>query len=400
MPGNSDQIRVRVEAMRERVDRGRERGDYHFNQPVTELRGGSLVKVHGREMLMFASYSYLGLLGHPRINAAAKAAIDKYGTGTHGVRLLAGTLDLHQELEATIAAFKGAEDAACYSSGYVTNLTAIATLVGRHDAVICDKLNHASIVDGCLLSGAGFYRFRHNDMGDLGRVLKDLPPGVTKLVVADAVFSSGGDILDLPGVARLCREHGAWLMVDEAHALGVLGRTGRGIEEHFGLGDAIDVKMGALSKAVPSVGGYLAGKKDLICYLKHASRAFIFSAAISPAQAAAAQAGLHVILDEPERCERLHRNAAHLSGGLRGLGFDTLKTETAIIPIVCGADEAAYAMARACHREGVFVLPMVAPAVPEGQALLRATVTAAHGPDEIDQALAVFKSAGRETGLI
>jgi 8-amino-7-oxononanoate synthase len=349
---------------------------------------------------MFASYGYLGLLGHPRINAAAYAAIERYGTGTHGVRVLAGTLDLHLQLEATIARFKHAEDAICYSSGYVTNLTAVSTLVGRHDAVICDKLDHASIVDGCLLSGADYYRFRHNDMDDLERVLKKIEPDVAKLVVVDAVFSMDGDIMNLPQVARLCRQYGAWLMVDEAHSLGVIGETGRGIEEHFGLGGVIDIKMGTLSKTIPSVGGYLAGKKELIHYFRHASRANIFSAALPPPQAAAAQAAIDLIRDEPERVQILRRNAAYFVRRLKSLGFDTMNTETAIVPILCGPDELAYEMVRACQQEDVFVLPVVSPAVPEGMARLRATVTAAHSLEEIDQALSVFASAGRKTGVI
>ncbi|MEK7326600.1 MAG: aminotransferase class I/II-fold pyridoxal phosphate-dependent enzyme, partial [Chloroflexota bacterium] len=273
-----DELTGRVNAWLNRVNEAKEADLYFFNQPLDELNGNARAIVRGREMLMFASYSYLGLLGHPRINEAAKAAIDKYGTGTHGVRLLAGTLRLHEELEATIAGFKRAEAAITFSSGYVTNLTAVSTLVGRHDTVICDKLNHASIVDGCLLSGAKFARFKHNDMQDLERVLGQRDSRGVKLVVVDAVFSMDGDIIDLPRLVELCRKHKAWLMVDEAHSIGVLGKTGRGIEEHFGLDNVIDIKMGTLSKTIPSVGGYLAGRKDLIHMFKHASRAFIFSA--------------------------------------------------------------------------------------------------------------------------
>jgi 8-amino-7-oxononanoate synthase len=396
----TDRIAMRIKAIVERHERLLDEDHYFYNQPVTELRGGSRAIVHGREMLMFASYGYLGLLGHPRINEAAKAAIDKYGTGTHGVRLLAGTLDLHGELEATIAAFKHTEDALCFSSGYVTNLTAISTLVGRHDAVICDKLDHASIVDGCLLSGADFFRFKHNDMTDLERVLSRLEPDVTKLVVVDAVFSMDGDIIDLPNVARLCRKYNAWLMVDEAHSIGVIGATGRGIEEHFGLNDVVDVKMGTLSKTIPSVGGYLAGKKDLIDFLRHVSRAYIFSAALPPAQAAAAKAAFEVILDEPERVGILAGNAKYFVDCLQACGFDTMNTATAIVPVLCGTDEAAFGMTQLCQRQDIFVLPVVSPAVPEGLARLRATVTAAHTRPEIDRALEVFASAGRAAGVL
>lgn len=396
----NDKLTQTINAMLDRIDGLKEADLYFFNQPVDELRGNARAIVRGREMLMFASYSYLGLLGHPRINAAAKAAIDKYGTGTHGVRLLAGTLALHEELENTIADFKHAEAAITFSSGYVTNLTAVSTLVGRHDTVICDKLNHASIMDGCLLSGANFARFKHNDMEDLERVLKDAVAKGTKLVVVDAVFSMDGDVIDLPRVVALCQKYGAWLMVDEAHSVGMVGKTGRGIEEHFGLGNVVDIKMGTLSKTIPSVGGYLAGRKELIHLFKHASRAFIFSAALPPAQAAAAKAAFEVILDEPERVETLRQNASQFMGGLKQLGFDTMKTSTAIVPVLCGEDERAFQMVQQCQHRDIFVLPVVSPAVPQGLARLRATVTAGHSSQEIERALDVFETAGKEVGII
>ena len=395
-----DRITARIQYFLQRVNAGKEADYYFFNQPIEELRGGTRVYTGGREMLMFASYSYLGLIGHPKINAAARAAVDKYGTGTHGVRMLAGSLDLHEALEAAIADFKHTEAAITFSSGYVTNLTAVSTLVGRHDVVICDKLNHASIVDGCLLSGADFVRFRHNDMADLERCLQRVEAQATKLVVVDAVFSMDGDIMDLPRTAELCRKYGAWLMVDEAHSIGVLGRTGRGVEEHFGMENAIDLKMGTLSKTIPSIGGYLAGRHDLIHLFRHASRAYIFSAALPPAQAAAAKAAFEIILEEPERVENLQRNAAYFRDGLKQLGFDTMNTETAIVPVLCGPDESAYEMTRYCQRDGIFVLPVVSPAVPEGLARLRASVTAAHQPEEIDRALSVFEKAGKKAGII
>jgi glycine C-acetyltransferase len=395
-----DSISKRIQVLGERVAGLRAANLYFFNRPVTELRGGARVLVDGREMGMYASYSYLGLLGHPRIGAAARAAVEKYGTGTHGVRMLAGTLTLHVDLEETIADFKHAQAAITYSSGYATNLSVISTLVGRHDVVICDKLNHASIVDGCLLSGAEFWRFRHNDMQDLERLLVRAGSGVGKLVVVDAVFSMDGDIIDLPAVGELCRKHKAWLMVDEAHSLGVLGAQGRGIEEHFGLGDVVDIKMGTLSKTIPSVGGYVAGPKDMIDYLRHASRAYIFSAALPPPQAAAALEAFRVILDEPERIARLRENTQLFLGGLRNAGFDTLSSETAIVPVVCGTDERAFEMTRACQLEDTFVLPVVSPAVPEGQARLRATVTAAHEKADIEKAMDVIIRAGREIGVL
>ncbi|MBM3124982.1 MAG: aminotransferase class I/II-fold pyridoxal phosphate-dependent enzyme, partial [Chloroflexi bacterium] len=277
-----DSVTRRIQAMVQRVQGLKEHDLYFYNQPVSEIRGGAKVIVRGREMGMYASYSYLGLIGHPRINAAAKSAVDKYGTGTNGVRTLAGSLSIHTELEETIAAFKGAEAAITYTSGYSTNLTVISTLMGRGDWVISDKLNHASIVDGCLMSGAEFRRFKHNDMEELEKRLQQAPSDVAKLVVADAVFSMDGDVIDFPKIVELCRRYNAWLMMDEAHSVGVLGKTGRGIEEHFSMEGSVDIKMGTLSKTIPSVGGYVAGKKELITYLRHASRAYIFSAALPP----------------------------------------------------------------------------------------------------------------------
>jgi len=399
-PPIDDAVSKRIQAMVDRVQQIKELDFYYYNQPVTELLGGARVLVRGREMGMYASYGYLGLLGHPRINQAAKAAIDRYGTGTHGVRTLAGTLDLHVELEETISNFKHAESAITFSSGYVTNLTVISTLLGRHDYVFSDKLNHASIVDGCMMSGAKFMRFKHNDLDDLQRRLEEAPASAAKLVVADSVFSMDGDIIDLPRIVDLSRKHHAWLMIDEAHSVGVLGAKGTGIEEHYGLGDVIDIKMGTLSKTIPSVGGYVAGRKDLITYLRHASRAYIFSAALPPAQAGAANEAFKVILDEPWRVEKLNANSQQFISGLKSRGFDTLLTETAIVPILCGEDELAYAMTRAVQQKDIFVLPVVSPAVGEGLARLRATVTAAHETADIEHAMDVIGEAGKELGVL
>lgn len=397
---SNDAVSQRIQAMVDRVADLKARERYFYNMPITELRGGARAIVNGRDMGMYASYGYLGLLGHPRIGAAAKAAIDKYGTGTNGVRTLAGTLDLHVELEETIADFKHAEAAVTYTSGYATNLSVISTLMGRGDWIISDKYNHASIVDGCMMSGAMFRRFRHNNMEDLEKRLQQAPSDVSKLVIADAVFSMDGDIIDLPKVVELCQKYDAWLMMDEAHSVGVLGKTGRGIEEHFGLGDVVDIKMGTLSKTIPSVGGYVAGKKDMMDYLRHASRAYIFSAALPPAQAAAAMESFKVILDEPWRMERLQANTDQFIGGLKDAGFDTMLTETAIVPILCGDDERAYDLTAAAQAKDLFMLPVVSPAVPNGLARLRSTVTATHETDEIAYALDVIATAGKEIGII
>ena len=396
----SDAVTRRIKAITDRISGLKQNDLYFYNQAVEEMLEDSKVRVNGRIMGMYASYSYLGLVGHPRINEAAKRAVDKFGTGTNGVRMLAGTLTIHNELEETIANFKHTEAAITYSSGYATNLTVISTLMGRGDYIFSDKLNHASIVDGCLMSGAEFRRFRHNDMMHLEGLLKNAPPDVAKLVIADSVFSMDGDIIDLPKILELCKQYNAWLMIDEAHSVGVLGEKGTGIEEYFGLGDVIDIKMGTLSKTIPSVGGYVAAKKDIITYLRHASRAYIFSAALPPAQAAAANEAFKVILDEPWRVERLNQNTKQFIGGLKSMGFDTMLTETAIVPVLCGDDDVAFAMTREAQHNDVFVLPVVSPAVPEGLARLRATVTAAHDPSEIERAMDVIGEAGKKLGVI
>lgn len=397
---SDDGVTRRMAILQQRVKMMREHDFYFYNQPVQEVLGGSKVIVSGREMGMYASYSYLGLVGHPRINAAAKAAIDKFGTGTHGVRTLAGSLTLHRELEETIANFKHAEDAITYTSGYVTNLTVISTMMGRGDFVISDKLNHASIVDGCLMSGAEFRRFKHNDMQDLERRLQQIPADATRLVIADAVFSMDGDVIDLPRMVDLCRKYKAYLMIDEPHSVGVLGKTGRGIEEYYDMWGSVDIKMGTLSKTIPSVGGYVAGKQELIDFLRHGSRAYIFSAALPPAQAAAANEAFKVILDEPWRIEKLNTNTKQFISGLKGMGFDTMLTTTAIVPVLCGTDDRAYALTQAAQRNDVFVLPVVSPAVPEGLSRLRATVLASHESTEIQRAMDVIGRAGREIGII
>ncbi len=395
-----DAVTRRIKAMTDRVQYLKSNDLYFYNQPVEEMMGGAKVRVRGREMGMYASYSYLGLVGHPRINEAAKKAVDKFGTGTNGVRTLAGTLTIHNELEETISNFKHTEAAITYTSGYAANLTVISTMMGRGDYVFSDKINHASIVDGCLMSGAEFRRFRHNDMEHLEGLLKNAPADVAKMVIADSVFSMDGDIIDLPKVVELCKKYNAWLMIDEAHSVGVLGEKGTGIEEYFNMYGSIDIKMGTLSKTIPSVGGYVAAKEEIITYLRHASRAYIFSAALPPAQAAAANEAFKVILDEPWRIERLNENTKQFIGGLKSMGFDTLLTETAIVPVLCGQDDVAFAMTREAQHQDVFVLPVVSPAVQEGLARLRATVTAAHEPSDIEHAMEIIGVAGKKLGII
>jgi len=393
-------IADKIAKLKARIQWGKEMGYYFYHQPVKNL-GGERVLVEGRgEMLMFSSFDYLGLFGHSKINAAAQAAIAELGTCTYGSRILAGTLRLHNELEEEIAAFKGAEAAIVFSSGYVTNLTTISTLVARGDVVICDKLNHASIVDGCILSRAKFVRFKHNDMADLEKCLSEAGPDVGKLVVVEAVFSMDGDIINLPEVHRLCRKYGALLMVDEAHSLGILGKTGHGIEEHFGMKNAVDIHMGTLGKAIPSVGGYIAANHDTIMYLKHVARAFVFSVALSPAAAAAAKAAFEVMKEEPERLAVLQRNITHFFTGLKARGFDTMQSETAIVPIVCGKDEKTLMMTKYAQAKSLFIMPILSPAVPPGTSRIRATVTASHSDEDITRALDILEAAGRAARVI
>lgn len=384
------------------VQEYKEKGQYFYLEATEELLPNGRVKVidHG-EMIMLGGYSYLGLIGHPKINAAAQAAIEQYGTGTYGVRLLAGSLKLHNELEDRIAKFKQAEAAVTMSSGYSTNLATISSLLRKGDTVICDKLNHASIVDGCLLTMAKFVRFRHNDMDHLERRLREANPHGRKLVVADAVFSMDGDIINLPEMARLCQKYDAYLMIDEAHSIGVIGETGHGIEEHFDLPpDTVDIKMGTLSKTIPSAGGYVAGSEELITFLKHEARAFIFSAAIPPASAGAAMASFDVIEEEPWRVKKIQTNYHRFADRLRKAGFDLLLTETAIVPVVCNATPAAAALAKHCQDNGIFVQAVVSPVVPEGLARLRACVTAAHTIEDLDYCTDVIIQGGRKLGII
>lgn len=395
-----DAFSAKINALWDRIEEMQEKNLYYFFQPVEEL-DGAWVWTQGERKLMFATYNYLGLLKHPRIVAAAQAALEKYGTGTHGVRINGGTLDLHNQLEARIAKFMGREDAIAYSTGYVTNLSTISALVGRGDWVISDRWNHASIVDGCLLAQGEFKRFRHNDMADLERVLQQAPEKVGKLVVADAVFSMDGDIFDLPTAYELVRKYKARLMIDEAHSLGVLGATGHGIEEHFNMPGAIDIKMGTLSKTIPGIGGYIAGDRKLIRFLRHTARGFFFSAAMPPPVAAAVLEAFDVIEDEGvERNRILTRNVKYFVNGLKQAGFDTGVTCTPIVPIMIGAEKRAMEMAQYCQEHGLFVLPVLPPAVPEGAVRLRANVTAGHTIDDIKYALDVFIRAGKLAGVI
>ncbi len=382
-----------------RVQALKDGGNYFF-EPVISEHDGPWVVADGQRMLMLASYEYLGLLGHPHLKQAAIAAIEKFGTGHHGVRLLAGTTTLHCQLEEKLAEWMRAEAAIVYSSGFMSNLATISSLVDCTCCVIGDAWNHASIVDGCRASGADFLIFDHNDMGSLRDKLQ-LAAGRRTLVVVDAVFSMDGDIVKLPDVIDLCRQHNALLMVDEAHSLGVLGKTGHGIQEHFDLpDDAIDIKMGTLSKTLASCGGFVAGREELVTYLKHHGRGYIFSGALPTPQVATAIAALEVIEREPRLVADLRANVAYYVKGLKRLGFDCGNTETAVVPVMTKTEKLTLEMTRLCRAGGLFVVPVAFPAVPLNAPRLRTCVSALHGKSELDFALHVLAEAGRRTGLI
>ena len=383
----------------QRIDGLKAAGQYPYGTEFT-AHNGARSQVDGRPMLMMASFGYLGLIGHPEVNEAAKAAIDRYGAGSHGARLIAGTTDQHRELERQLAAFLGAEDVVTFNNGYVTNLATVQAVVGPGDVVIGDEYNHASIVDGCVISGATFRTFRHNDVGHLEALLAE-EADRRKLVVVDGVYSMEGDLAPLPEIVLLCRRYDARLMVDEAHSLGVVGATGRGVQEHFGLPpNAIDIKMGNLSKALGGQGGFIAGRAELIDFLKHHARGSVFSTALGPPLVAAALKALEILRREPARVERLHRNARRLTADLRTLGFRTTETQSAIIPLLCRTEEDAFQMTARCRAEGVYVVPIVYPAVPMNAPRLRLNVMATHTDADLDFALDVLGRAGRQVGLI
>ncbi|MEU9047648.1 MULTISPECIES: aminotransferase class I/II-fold pyridoxal phosphate-dependent enzyme [unclassified Kitasatospora] len=366
----------------------------------TMERDSAYCDLDGERLLMMSGYSYLGLAGDERVVAAAKAAVDVYGTGNHGVRALAGTIPLHEELEAEVASYAHRERALVFGSGYAANVGTVGALVGQGDTVLIDKYDHASIVDGCRLSGATVTRFRHNDVDHLERRLKAAAPTGVRLVIVDSVYSMDGDIAPLPELREVCDRYDALLMVDEAHALGVIGATGGGIEEHFGHQVRVDVKLGTLSKAIPSMGGWVAGSHDLIGHLRYAARPFLFSAALGPAQTGAALESLRILRREPERVTHTQLQAQRLRERLNAAGISTMDSTTAVLPVIAGTDDAAYDYATACRKAGVIGLPVVTPAVPNDLARLRIAVTARHTAADIDFAADAFLSAAAQTGLI
>lgn len=375
-------------------------GVYTYQQPLGG-RSGPRVHVGGQPLLMLSSYDYLGLIGHSAIEAAAVGAIRTYGTGTGGVRLLTGTAELHGRLEQELAAFKRTECALTFGSGYAANLAVIAALFGPGDRVLADTLAHRSILDACRLARVPVTRFRHNDLSALERELEDEPPDGRTLIIVEGVYSMEGDIAPLPALVDLKHRYGAFLMVDEAHSFGVLGARGRGVDEHFGLSpDSVDIWTGSLSKAIASNGGFVAGSRELIVYLQHESAPFIFSAALCPAATGAALAALRVLNAEPERLERMLRNARALQEGLRNLGYQTSSSPTPIVPVMVGDDVAAYVLARRLWSRGVLVTAVVHPAVPHGEARLRLCATAAHSDADIALAIDAFSQVRKDSSNV
>ena len=374
-------------------------GLYPYFKPIQE-NCGTEVFVKGRRLIMMASNNYLGLTVHPKVIEASIEAVKKYGSGCTGSRFLNGTLELHEELEERLARFTGHEAALVFSTGFQTNLGAISAIVGKRDAVIIDRADHASIVDGCRLSFGTTIKFKHNDMGDLESVLQAGTDYEGKLVVVDGVFSMEGDICPLPEIVRLAKEYNARVMVDDAHSIGVLGKRGSGTAEHFGLEKEVDMVMGTFSKSFASLGGFIAADDAVVHYIKHNARALIFSASMPPSALAAVLASLDIIEQEPERRDALWRNAKHFRSGLQDMGFDTGVSKTPVIPVVIGENEQTFRFWKSLFDSGLFVNCAVSPAVPPGHSLLRTSVMATHQPDQIDKALGIFKRVGKEMGFI
>lgn len=357
------------------------------------------VIMNGKKMIMVGSNNYLGLTNHPKVKEAAIEAVKKYGTGCAGSRFLNGTLDIHVALEEKLAKFMRKESALVLSTGFQVNLGVISALIGKNDVVIIDKMDHASIIDGCRLSYGQVKKFKHNDMADLKRVLEE-NIDTAKLVVVDGVFSMEGDIANLPDIVDLSKQYNAMLMVDDAHGIGVLGKTGRGTSEHFGLEDKVDLIMGTYSKSLASIGGFISGAESVVHYIKHFARSLIFSASPPPASIASVSVALDIIENEPERREKLWRNTRKMLDGFKDLGFETCSSETPIIPIMVGENETAFKMAVMLQNEGVFANVAVSPAVPNGKALIRTSYMATHSDEQLDMVLKAFEKVGKSMGLI
>ena len=347
----------------------------------------TVVKMNGKDVLMFGSNSYLGLTNHPKLKEASKNAIDKYGSGCAGSRFLNGSLDIHTELEERLADFVGKDEALVFSTGYQVNLGVISSVVGRHDYIIMDDTNHACIIDGARLAFAKKVKYRHNDMASLEQVLQKLPQDVIRLIVTDGVFSMEGDICKLPEIVALAKKYNANIMVDDAHALGVIGKGGRGTASHFGLTDDVDLIMGTFSKSLASIGGFIAADSDTINYLKHHARSLIFSASIAPANAASVIAAIDLIQEQPELIDQLWEITNYTLNGLKAIGLETGPTETPIIPIYIRDDMKTFQLTAMLQDLGVFVNPVISPAVASEDSLIRFSLMATHTKAQVDEAL-------------
>jgi len=382
-----------------RADEAMEADLYPYFTPIQEVWGNK-VKVRNKEMVMVGSNNYLGLLDHPKVKKAAQAAIDRYGVATCGSRFLNGTLDIHVELENRLAAFMKKEAALTFSTGFQTNQGIISTLIGKGDAVITDRMDHASIIDACRLSFGDIYKFKHNDMADLERILSSLSLDQGKLIVVDGVFSMEGDVADLPGIIKLAKKYQSRIMVDDAHGLGVMGANGRGTCEHFGVEDKVDVVMGTFSKSFASLGGFVAANKKVVSYIKHSARALIFSASITPASVATVLATLDIIETEPDRRARLWEITNKMKSSFQAMGYNTGPSATPIIPLMIFDDEKAFMLWRSLREHGIFANPVIYPAVPQGQSLIRTSYSATHSDEELDYVLECFRQSGKALGLI
>jgi 8-amino-7-oxononanoate synthase len=354
---------------------------------VIESDQDTEVIMNGKKVLMFGSNSYLGLTNHPKVKEAAKKAIDKYGTGCAGSRFLNGTLDIHIELEERLARLMNKEGAICYSTGFQVNLGVVSALTGRNDYLLLDELDHASIIEGSRLSFSKILKFQHNDMHSLEAKLKLCEPDKIKLIVVDGIFSMEGDIVNLPEIVRLSEKYNASIMVDDAHAIGVIGKNGAGTASHFGLTDKVDLTMGTFSKSLASLGGFIAADKEIINYLKHNSRSLIFSASMTPASAATVLTALDIMKSEPERISHLWALTDYALHAFKSLGFDTGKSASPIIPLFIRNEIAALHMTRLLLEAGIFVNPVVSPGVPKEDSLIRFSLMATHTFEQVDIAI-------------
>lgn len=373
---------------------------YPYFREITSMQGTEVTDIDGHKILMFGSNAYTGLPSNPRIIAASHAALDKYGTGCAGSRFLNGTLDLHIKLEKEIAKYIGKEDVLGYSTGFSVNEGVLSVVVGRGDYIICDDRDHASIVDGRRLSFATQLHYKHNDMEDLERVLAKLPHEAIKLIVVDGVFSMEGDLAKLPQIVELKHKYNCSVMVDEAHGIGVFGREGRGVCDHFGLTDEVDLIMGTFSKSLASIGGFIASDFDTINWLRHTSRTYIFSASNSPAATAAALEALHILQKEPERIEHLWDVTNYALKRFREEGFEIGDTESPIIPLYVHDVDKTFLVTKLAYDAGVFINPVIPPACAPQDTLVRFALMATHTKDQVDQAIEILKKIFMDMDLL